>query len=61
MNYLLLGAYVIMIFSCTSNPFWQDGERDFPAISGIANAEQNELNIPIFVWVKELNISSYTQ
>ncbi|MAI86411.1 MAG: hypothetical protein CMF99_04520 [Candidatus Marinimicrobia bacterium] len=61
MNYFLLVAYLSMIFSCTSNPFWQDGERGFPAISGIATAEQNEFNTPIFVWIKELNISSYTQ
>ena len=54
MNYLLLVAYLSMIFSCTSNPFWQDGERGFPAISGIATAEQNEFNAPIFVWIKEL-------
>tara|TARA_A100000164_G_scaffold334605_1_gene325975 strand:+ start:720 stop:1583 length:864 start_codon:yes stop_codon:yes gene_type:complete len=61
MKNLLLGFYLSLIFSCTSNPFWQNGERDFPSISGIATAEQNELNIPIFVWIKELNISSYTQ
>ena len=61
MNYLLLGFYVSFIFSCTSNPIWKDGERDFPAISGIATAELNEFNTPIFVWIKELNISSYTQ
>ena len=61
MNYLILVAYLSMIFSCTTNPFWQDGERGFPAISGIATAEQNEFNTPIFVWIKELDISSYTQ
>ena len=61
MNYLILVAYLSMIFSCTSNPFWQDGQRGFPSISGIATAEQNEFNTPIFVWIKELDISSYTQ
>jgi len=61
MNYLLLGFYLSFIFSCTSNPFWQDGERDFPTIRGTATAEQNELNIPIFVWIRELNIFAYTE
>jgi len=61
MNYLFLGFCLSIISSCTSNPFWQDGERSFPTISGIAIAEQNEQNIPIFVWIKELNISSYTK
>ena len=61
MNYLLLGFCVSIIFSCTSNPLWQDGERGFSTISGTVTAEHNELNTPIFVWIKELNISSYTQ
>ena len=61
MNYLLLGFYLSFIFSCTSNPFWQDGERDFPTIRGTATAEQNELNIPIFLWIRELNIFAYTE
>ena len=50
----------MVAFSCVSNPFWQDTERNEIRISGNATAEENELNASIFVWIKELNVFTYT-
>ena len=61
MNYFHIIFCLVIVYSCTSNPFWEDKETNEPSISGNVTAEENELNIPIFVWVKELNVFTYTQ
>ena len=60
MKYFPIVFCLMVAFSCVSNPFWQDTERNEIRISGNATAEENELNASIFVWIKELNVFTYT-
>ncbi len=51
---------LILISGCTSNPFWEDRPTKKLAISGIVIAEDRETDIPVYIWVEDLNLSGRT-
>ena len=50
----------IFICGCTSNPLWDDQPTKKLTISGTVNAEDRETDVPVYVWVEDLNISGRT-
>ena len=50
----------IFICGCTSNPFWDDQPTKKLTISGTVIAEDRETDIPVYVWVEDLDISGHT-
>lgn len=58
-NLLLLLALIMQI-SCTSNPFWDDPSKSKLKISGTVTSENNQSNVPIFVWLEGFNMETNT-
>ena len=50
----------ILICGCTSNPFWEDQPTKKLTISGIVIAEDRETDIPVYIWVEDLEIGRRT-
>ena len=50
----------ILICGCTSNPFWEDQPTKKLTISGIVIAEDRETDIPVYIWVEDLDIGGRT-
>tara|TARA_Y100000741_G_scaffold218939_1_gene166848 strand:+ start:148 stop:984 length:837 start_codon:yes stop_codon:yes gene_type:complete len=50
----------IFICGCTSNPFWDDQPTKKLTISGTVIAEDRETDVPVYIWVEDLDISGHT-
>ena len=50
----------VLIYGCTSNPFWEDEPTKKLTISGTVIAENRETDVPVYVWLEDLNISGQT-
>ncbi len=50
----------ILIYGCTSNPFWEDERTKKLTISGTVIAENRDTDVPVYVWLEDLNISGQT-
>ena len=50
----------IFICGCTSNPFWDDQPTKKLTISGAVIAEDRETDVPVYIWVEDLDISGRT-
>ena len=50
----------IFICGCTSNPWWDDQPTRKLTISGTVIAEDRETDIPVYIWVEDLDISGRT-
>ena len=50
----------IMIYGCTSNPFWQDQPTKLVTIRGKVLLENRETDVPVYVFVEQLGIGGYT-
>jgi len=50
----------IFICGCTSNPFWDDQPTKKLTISGTVIAEDRETDVPVYIWVEDLNITGRT-
>ena len=54
-------ALVCLFFcGCTSNPFWEDQPTKKLNISGTVTLEDRETDVPVYVWIEDLDISGYT-
>jgi hypothetical protein len=60
MNKYLIFFVLILCYSCTSNPFWEDSPSKKINIQGYINTQNSVSNVPTFVFVENLNISTYT-
>ena len=52
-------VFIIFFCSCTSNPFWEDSPTKKVNISGIVIAEERASNVPVYVWIEDLNASGH--
>ena len=52
--------FFTVLFSCTSNPFWEDNPSKKITIQGNVMAESKVSDIPIFVFIEGLNVYSQT-
>jgi hypothetical protein len=59
-NKCLIFSVLIIYSGCTSNPFWEDSPSKKINIQGYVNAQSSVSKVPIFVFVDNLNISTYT-
>ena len=50
----------IMIYGCTSNPFWQDKPTRLVTIRGKVFLENRETEVPVYVFIEKLGIGGYT-
>ena len=50
----------IFICGCTSNPFWDDQPTKKLTISGAVIAEDRETDVPVYIWVEDLDIVGRT-
>jgi len=54
-------ALVCLFFwACTSNPFWEDQPTKKLNISGTVNLEDRETDVPVYVWIEDIDVSGYT-
>ena len=60
MNKYLIYIFLLFCYGCTSNPFWEDRPSKKINIQGYINTQSNVFDVPVFVFVEYLNISSYT-
>ena len=60
MNKYLIFFVLLFCYGCTSNPFWEDSPSKKINIQGYINTQSNVFDVPAFVFVEDLNISSYT-
>ena len=47
---------LISLFSCTSNPFWDDSGTIEMKITGKVLTENNQTNIPVSVWLETFDL-----
>jgi len=52
--------FFIVLFNCTSNPFWEDNPSKKITIQGNVVAESRASDTPVFVFVEGLNVFSQT-
>ena len=60
MNKYLIFFILILFSSCTSNPFWEDSASKKINIQGHIDTQSGVSDVPAFVFVENLNISTYT-
>ena len=60
MNKYLIFFILILFSSCTSNPFWEDSASKKINIQGYIDTQSRVSDVPAFVFVENLNISTYT-
>ena len=60
MNKYLIFFILILFSSCTSNPFWEDSASKKINIQGYIHTQSGVSDVPAFVFVENLNISTYT-
>ena len=60
MNKYLIFFVLILCYGCTSNPFWEDSPSKKINIQGYIDTQSSVSDVPTFVFVEDLNISTYT-
>ena len=51
--------FILFFCGCTSNPFWQDKPTKKVNISGIVIAEERVSEVPVYVWIEDLDVSGH--
>jgi len=51
---------LISLFSCTSNPFWDDSRTVEMKITGKVITENNQTNVPVSVWLETFDLYTTT-
>ena len=51
---------ILFFWGCKSNPFWEDKPTKKVNISGIVIAEDRVSNVPVYVWIEDLDVSGHT-
>ena len=51
---------LISLFSCTSNPFWDDSGTIEVKITGKVLTENNQTNVPVSVWLETFDLYTTT-
>ena len=51
---------LILFFSCTSNPFWEDSPTIEMKITGKVLTENNQTNVPVSVWLETFDLYTTT-
>jgi len=59
-NKFLAFFVLILCCACTSNPFWEDSPSKKINIQGYINTQSSVSDVRAFVFVEDLNISTYT-
>ena len=59
-NKFLIFFVLILCCACTSNPFWEDSPSKKINIQGYINTQSSVSDVRTFVFVENLNISTYT-
>ena len=53
--------FIFILYSgCTSNPFWEDNRTKKIKIQGYVNKESIVSDVAVFVFIEDLNVSTYT-
>ncbi len=53
-------SLLILLFSCTSNPFWDDSGTIEMKITGKVLTENNQTNVPVSVWLETFDLYTTT-
>ena len=51
--------FIFFFYGCTSNPFWEDNPTKKVNISGIVIAEERVSDVPVYVWIEDLDVSGH--